>query len=153
LFTGPNALSEAQQSFPKWAKVRAPHHTASSASILGTLRTTEDSREHRVMTLQPGETLLAGQGILLLTDLPEFRRDILESIAEVFHAGQLWFRNNGCSISVPVAFEIVATAHSCPCGMKGREPARCSCTPGLLSRWEKRVRRGVRLFEHQGVRG
>ncbi len=55
---------------------RNPHHQASAAAIVGS-------------SDRPGELSLAHGGVLFLDELPEFRRDILESLREPLETGSV----------------------------------------------------------------
>ena len=48
---------------------RAPHYTASSVAMAG-----------GTSSMRPGEMTLAHNGVLFLDELPEFRRDTLETM-------------------------------------------------------------------------
>ena len=55
---------------------RAPHHSASVQGVLGTAE-------------RPGDIALAHGGVLFLDELPEFRRDIIESLREPLETGEI----------------------------------------------------------------
>lgn len=96
---------------------RAPHHTISEPGLVG---------NHR----RPGEVSLAHNGVLLLDELPEFRRASLNVLVDplrngVVTHGHVWF---------PSAAMLVAAMNQCPCGRRD-----CTCSPELVSRYRLRV--------------
>ena len=58
---------------------RAPHHTVSDAGLIG----------GGSGTARPGEASLANHGILLLDELPEFPRNMLEMLRQPLEDGQV----------------------------------------------------------------
>jgi magnesium chelatase family protein len=77
--------------------VRAPHHGASATAIIG------GGPQGR-----PGEITLAHHGILFLDELPEFRRDVLESLREPLEGGEVSIARASGSIRWPAAAMLVA---------------------------------------------
>lgn len=77
--------------------VRAPHHGASAAAIIG-----------GGPMGRPGEITLAHHGILFLDELPEFRRDVLESLREPLEGGEVSIARASGSIRWPAAAMLVA---------------------------------------------
>ncbi len=77
--------------------VRAPHHGASATAIIG-------GGPHG----RPGEITLAHHGILFLDELPEFRRDVLESLREPLEGGEVSIARASGSIRWPAAAMLVA---------------------------------------------
>lgn len=138
IFRGPRALGYARD----WAgqrTVRTPHHTASSAAIRGRLTVDDDG-----LTYTPGEVGLAGNcGVLILDDLPEFRREVVEAIGHAIHEGDVVFHarrgDEAVRLRVRVRFDVVVTAATCPCGFFGDGPGKCSCSKGARERFERRI--------------
>ena len=75
---------------------RAPHHSASSAAIVGGGR-----------SLNPGEVTLAHAGVLFLDELTEFKRHVLESMREPLEAGHITISRADYRVTFPSDFLIV----------------------------------------------
>ncbi len=105
---------------------RAPHHSASVAALIG-----------GGSSPRPGEISLAHHGVLFLDELPEFRRDVLESLREPLEAGRVVVARAARSVTFPAAFQLVAAMNPCPCGYLGE--ARCQCPPGAVQRYRQRI--------------
>lgn len=111
---------------------RAPHHTVSEAGLVGG----GPSR------FRPGEASLAHGGVLLLDELPEFRRSAIERLGMVLAGGDVavWSTTKGSWFRVPARPRLlVATACACPCGYRGDGTGRCECDEGKLARWNERL--------------
>ena len=72
---------------------RAPHHTASTASVVG-----------GGSTPRPGEVTLAHLGVLLLDELPEFPRPVLEALRQPLEDGTIAIACGGGRIVFPSRF-------------------------------------------------
>jgi magnesium chelatase family protein len=77
---------------------RAPHHTASAASVVG-----------GGSTPRPGEATLAHRGVLLLDELPEFPRAVLEALRQPLEDGTVAVARVGGRAVFPARFQLVAT--------------------------------------------
>ena len=108
--------------------VRSPHHTSSTASLLG------GGTEPR-----PGEVTLAQHGVLFLDELPEFRREALEGLRQPLEEGELTIGRARQTVTMPADFLLVGAMNPCPCGYHGCEQRPCTCTPGQRSRYHSRV--------------
>ncbi|HWE83182.1 MAG TPA: YifB family Mg chelatase-like AAA ATPase [Gaiellaceae bacterium] len=111
---------------------RAPHHTASTAAIVG-----------GGSTPRPGEATLAHHGILFLDEMPEFPRAVLEALRQPLEDGVIAIaRVNGRSL-FPSRFQLVGTMNLCPCGGRGDAGAACSCSPQQLDRYQGKLSRAL----------
>jgi magnesium chelatase family protein len=127
-------------------RLRCPHHTASIVGLIGDLHRRCD-KDRISLLIRPGECLLAEGGVLLLDDLPEFRREAVEAIARVWHRQVVRYAystpDSLINIEIPTCFDVFATTTSCPCGMD----ELCACTEGAKKRFDDRVQSFRLLFE------
>jgi len=107
---------------------RAPHHTASTAGLLG------GGRPPR-----PGEVSLAHRGVLFLDELPEFERRSLESLRQVLEERQVVVARAGITCSFPADFQLVAASNPCPCGWHASGRRDCRCDAGAIARYAARM--------------
>ncbi|MFT5513906.1 MAG: magnesium chelatase family protein [Rhodothermales bacterium] len=106
---------------------RAPHHSISRAGLIGGGNPPA-----------PGEISLATHGVLFLDELPEFSRDVIESIRQPLESGQVSIRRVQYTVAFPAMVQLVASMNPCPCGHFGNGN-RCNCDPILVSRYRARV--------------
>jgi len=107
---------------------RAPHHTASSAALVG------GGNEPR-----PGEISLAHEGVLFLDELPEFERRVLEALREPLESGRITISRAARQTEFPARFQLVAAMNPCPCGYLGDARHACRCTPDQVARYRGRL--------------
>ena len=98
---------------------RAPHHSASSAALVG-----------GGSAVKPGEITLAHRGVLFLDELVEFHRDVLESLREPLENGAITISRASGSLRFPAKFMLIAACNPCPCGYLGDREKQCVCMPG-----------------------
>ncbi len=109
---------------------RAPHHSASAAALLGSVR---GARVH------PGAVTLAHRGVLVLDEAPEFSRPALEGLRQPLESGTASVDRTGWSGLLPARFQLVLTANPCPCGRRTGTGAGCSCAPAAVRRYAARL--------------
>ena len=118
---------------------RAPHHTASTAALVG-----GGSGRAR-----PGEITLAHRGVLFLDELGEFAPSSLDALRQPLEERAVRISRQPVSLTFPAAFQLVACSNPCPCG-SGAQGCRCSdaqreryrrrLSAPLLDRFDLRVR-------------
>jgi magnesium chelatase family protein len=107
---------------------RAPHHTASTAGLLG------GGHPPR-----PGEISLAHRGVLFLDELPEFDRRSLEALRQVLEERRVVIARARSRCSFPADFQLVAAANPCPCGWRGTPGRDCRCDDAAVARYGRRI--------------
>ncbi|MFT3694772.1 MAG: YifB family Mg chelatase-like AAA ATPase [Kofleriaceae bacterium] len=107
---------------------RAPHHTISSAALLG-----------GGSPPRAGEISLAHNGVLFLDELPEFQRAAIEGLREPLEERAVSVIRIGGNLRLPASFLMVAAANPCPCGWLGSGVRECTCTRGATERYRARL--------------
>ncbi len=107
---------------------RAPHHTASAASLIG-------GGAHAM----PGEISLAHYGVLFLDEFPEFRKDTLEAMRQPLEDGFVTITRAAARSTYPAQFMLVAAMNPCPCGNYGSRTASCRCSTQQIQRYRNRI--------------
>ncbi len=107
---------------------RSPHHTASLVSIVG-----------GGSDPKPGEISLAHRGILFLDELPEFQKNILESLRQPLESGTVHISRAKSSLVFPARFTLIAAMNPCPCGFWGDSARECKCSANEIMRYEKKI--------------
>ncbi len=110
------------------APFRAPHHTISYAGMVG-----------GGPRLSPGEVTRADHGVLFLDELPEFDRDVLESLRQPLEEGRVAIARAGRTTSFPARFQLIAAMNPCPCGFAGSPSHPCTCAMHVPERYQKRI--------------
>ena len=107
---------------------RAPHHSASLATLLG-----------GGPSLAPGEISLAHLGILHLDELPEFRRDCLEALRQPLENHYVELSRLGRYAKYPADFMLIATMNPCPCGYYQSSVKECTCPPSAIQKYRQKL--------------
>jgi len=108
---------------------RAPHHSISTAGLLG----------GGTGFLRPGEVSLASHGVLFLDELTEFRRDAVESLRQPLEDGRVVIARAVGSVEFPARFTLIAAANPCPCGFAGDARRVCSCDGYRAQRYRAKL--------------
>lgn len=116
------------ESIIKHRPFRAPHHTTSRIGLIG-------GSAHPI----PGEISLAHRGVLFLDEFPEFPRHVLEALRQPMEDGIVSISRASGSVTYPAKFMLVGAANPCPCGNYGSPTKRCTCLPGMITRYRKRI--------------
>lgn len=107
---------------------RSPHHTTSRIGLIG-----------GGSNPMPGEISLAHRGILFCDEFPEFPRHVLEALRQPMEDGVVSISRAKGSVTYPAKFLLVAASNPCPCGYFGDPKRACTCLPGAVLRYQKRV--------------
>ena len=107
---------------------RAPHHTASAAAIVGGGE-----------PIRAGELTLAHRGVLFLDELPEFRRDAIETLRTTMEEGEVVISRARQRVRLPAEPMVVAAMNPCPCGYHGDPTRHCRCGELQIARYRGRV--------------
>ena len=111
---------------------RAPHHSASTAAVVG-----------GGPSPRPGEASLAHRGVLFLDELPEFARPVLEALRQPLEDGVVAVARVGGRALFPARFQLVATMNLCPCGARGDPAAECGCSTQKLAAYREKLSRAL----------
>ena len=107
---------------------RAPHHTTSHAGLVG-----GGNQPH------PGEISLAHRGVLFLDELPEFGPRVLEVMRQPMEDKVVTISRAQGSLTFPANFQLIAAMNPCPCGYYGDPLKPCTCSSGMVSKYQKRI--------------
>jgi magnesium chelatase family protein len=104
---------------------RAPHHTVSDAGLLG-----------GNMNPTPGEISIAHHGVLFLDELPEFKRNVLETLRQPLEEGRVTISRAAGSMTFPSQFMLVAAMNPTP---DGKMPGESHCSPREIQNYLGRI--------------
>ena len=107
---------------------RNPHHTSSYVSIIG-------GGTHP----RPGEITLAHRGVLFLDEFPEFDRRVIESLRQPLEEHAVTVARSQGVHRFPAQFMLLAAMNPCPCGYFGSMTKECSCAPGAVMKYKKKI--------------
>lgn len=107
---------------------RAPHHTISTAGLIGGGRVP-----------RPGEISLAHGGVLFLDELPEFSRFSLDALRQPMEEGEVTLTRIHATLRYPSRFMLVAASNPCKCGHFGDPTRKCTCLPNDAERYFSRI--------------
>ena len=111
---------------------RSPHHGASAPAIVG-----------GGSSPRPGEVSLAHRGVLLMDEIPEFPRSVLESLRQPLEDGVVAVARVGGHALFPARFQLVGTMNMCPCGGRGDPAVECACTAQRLHAYREKLSRAL----------
>ncbi|MGU9977574.1 MAG: YifB family Mg chelatase-like AAA ATPase [Candidatus Oxydemutatoraceae bacterium WSBS_2016_MAG_OTU14] len=107
---------------------RAPHHSASPASLVG-----------GGINLRIGEATRAHNGVLFLDELPEFQRHALDMLREPIESYQVHISRVAGSMIYPARFQLIAAMNPCPDGSDVDENGACPCSDTRMQRYYSRL--------------
>ena len=107
---------------------RAPHYTISNAGLVGGGRIPK-----------AGEVTLGHRGVLFLDELPEFGHQLLETLRQPLESKVVTISRAHGTVTFPANFMLVGAMNPCPCGYYGDPQKACTCAPGLVTRYQRRI--------------
>lgn len=107
---------------------RAPHHTISTAGLIG-----------GGSFPRPGEVSLAHNGVLFLDELPEFERKTLEVLRQPLETGSVTISRAMNTVSYPARMILVSSLNPCPCGYFTDKSKKCRCTPHQIQSYMSKI--------------
>ncbi len=107
---------------------RQVHHTVSTVGITGGGRIPK-----------PGEITLAHRGVLFLDELPEFKKDALETLRQPIEDGKITVTRVSGTVSYPCNVMLIASLNPCPCGYYGSGVKECTCSEHQIRSYMKKI--------------
>lgn len=107
---------------------RSPHYTASAVALAG-----------GGTSPRPGEMSLSHGGVLFLDELPEFRRDVLETLRGPLEDGCISISRAKSQVTFPANFLLVAAMNPCQCGFLGDPRKTCRCSLGQIHKYQSKI--------------
>lgn len=106
--------------------IRFPHHSTSLAAMVGGGK--------KVM---PGEISLASYGVLILDEMTEFQRQVLEALRQPLEDRIVSITRADYRVEFKTDFLLVATSNPCPCGMLFEK--NCKCSANEINKYMKKL--------------
>ena len=107
---------------------RAPHHSISMGGLVGGGK-----------PVIPGEVSLAHNGVLFLDELPEFAKNVLQSLRQPIEDHEVRLVRVDGVYTFPCNFTLLAAANPCPCGHFGDPGHECVCPPARINSYQARI--------------
>lgn len=110
---------------------RAPHHSITSAALVGGGRFVE-----------PGEVSLASKGVLFLDELTRFDTRVVEQLREPLESGRIMINRVTGSYEMPADFMLATAINPCACGFYP-DRTKCRCTTWDVNKHYGRISRPI----------
>ena len=107
---------------------RAPHHTISSAGLIG-----------GGVNPRPGEISMAHKGVLFLDELPETKKETLDLMRQPLEDGKVTIARAAGSVTYPADVMLVCAMNPCRCGWYGDPSGKCTCTEASVQSYRSRI--------------
>lgn len=107
---------------------RAPHDSVSDTAMVG-------GGPHA----DPGQVSQAHNGVLFLDELPQFKRNVLDSLRQPMEDGRVAIARAAAHCVYPARFTLVAAMNPCRCGFLGDPRRECTCHPNAVQQYVNRI--------------
>ena len=107
---------------------RSPHHTSSYSSIIGGGN-----------PIREGEITKAHKGIIFLDELPEFNRNVIESLRKPIEDKFVTINRTNGIATLPCDAIFLCSMNLCPCGNKGNPNKVCECSAMQERRYKEKI--------------
>lgn len=107
---------------------RDPHHSTSMPAMIG-----------GGARAKPGEVSLAHCGVLFLDELPEFSRQVLESLRQPLETAAVSVARVNAHITYPARFQLIAAMNPCRCGAAMDTDHYCAKFPRCAQDYQGKI--------------
>lgn len=105
-----------------------PHHSCSMAAMVG-----------GGAKPKPGQISLAHRGVLFLDELPEFSRQVLDSLRQPLENGEVSIARANSNITFPASFQLIAAMNPCRCGHLMDKEKKCARAPICAKEYQSKI--------------
>ena len=91
------------------------------------------------MRAKPGEVSLAHLGVLFLDELPEFQRQVLDSLRQPLETGETLVARANAHIRYPSRVQLVAAMNPCRCGYLSDPERACTRAPKCAADYQSKL--------------